>query len=245
MTQDITHLKALAQEQRLIIASIVHDFRTPLAYVKGYAELLPDLGELNEDGQQAIEKISSTADRMAEILDYYLYLQTPVDAAEVARRQKLCDIRGLLNEVTAALQNKADHSAVPMTLSAADDDYLVAGCASALHNMVWLLVYDAIHETAAQDADASGSREVRFALSRDETEIRLCAAYQGQALPPDERPYFQQLAAEMPYYRRLGIEVVKAIADAHGGWVEIERLPGGDVEIEIVLPAAETPGSEG
>jgi two-component system OmpR family sensor kinase len=115
---------------------------------------------------------------------------------------------------------------------------------SRLTEAVMDLADNALHHTRADQTIAIGS-------SSDEQETRLWVRDTGRGIEEADRErIFEIFARGDDAHRRyrgggLGLAVVRAVADAHRGHVEVESRPGGGSTFTIVLPRSPSAGGVG
>ena len=66
--QDITYLKELDRMRSEFVSTASHDLRSPLTSIKGFADLLPKAGPLNEQQELFLEKIQRGVDNIAQLV---------------------------------------------------------------------------------------------------------------------------------------------------------------------------------
>ncbi|UCC62490.1 MAG: response regulator, partial [Anaerolineae bacterium] len=72
--QDITHLKELDRMKSEFVSTVSHDLRSPLTSIKGFADLLPMVGPLNEQQQSFLVKIQRGVEIITELISDLLDL---------------------------------------------------------------------------------------------------------------------------------------------------------------------------
>jgi two-component system OmpR family sensor kinase len=221
---------------RRFLADASHELRTPLTSIRGYSEMF-DLGirDRPNDLATAMDHIKNEASRMGTLVDDLFLLaqldherpldQSPFDLVEVAERS----VAGV--RVSAPTRTVTLQVAGPVT---------VVGDVRRMRQVVDNLLVNAIRHTPN-----TAAVEVRVRL--DGADAVVSVSDDGPGIDPS-------VAARIfePFYRAdpsrarttggagLGLAIVAAIVDAHGGRV---TLVGGDpgATFEVRLPAASAP----
>jgi two-component system OmpR family sensor kinase len=225
-----------ASEQRLrrFVGDASHELRTPLASVQAYAELFErGARDRPEDLARAMAGIEREAQRMGVLVDDLLLLarldqgrpleREPVDLAEVAR--EAVDVARVLEP-----ERPLDLVAPEPVVVEGDPERL----RRALDN---LLANVRAHTPPGTPARVSVAQENGTAL--------LEVADEGPGLTEEqaERVFERFYRGDASRSRAdggsgLGLSLVAAIAQAHDGKVEVERLDGSGVAFRVSLPAS-------
>ena len=206
------------------LAILSHELRTPLSAVLGWASLLGS-GQLDPPRTlSAIRTIERNAKLLARIIDDLLDVSRII-AGNVRIESLPLDlvavIQGALDEVRLAAEAKG--VSLTFTCSAVPD--LVGGDVLRLQQVVANLVSNAVKFTPA-----GGQVDVRLSSAGSEAEIQV--ADTGQGIAPEFLPHiFERFTqADMSTTRRLGgvglgLSIVKALVELHGGTVRADS-PG-------------------
>lgn len=223
-----------ASEARLrrFVADASHELRTPLTSIRGYAELFRRGADSRpQDLAKSMERIEAEASRMGVLVDDLLLLARldqgrPLEREEVDVSQVAAD---------AAESARAIEPKRPITL-ALDGPALVVGDAGRLRQVVDNLLDNSRVHTP------SGT-PVRVTVTRDDDEVVLSVADDGPGLPPDVvSRVFERFYRGDPARSRgtggvgLGLSIVSAIVEAHGGTVEASSN-GAGAAFQVRLPA--------
>jgi len=200
--------------QREFVADASHELRTPLTVIRGQLEVLAAQPDASSDEIRRVERLVQVEiQRMSRLVDDLLLLaqseQTdflriePIDLAPL--------VKDLWDGVSLTAERQFELGPIPAGSLLADPDRL----AQALHN----LARNAIEHTAGPDG------LVRLELERvDPDRIRFAVIDDGPGVPAGERDrVFERFHRTDPARTRaaggagLGLAIVRAIADAHGG----------------------------
>jgi two-component system OmpR family sensor kinase len=230
----LDRLAAAFAAQREFIADASHELRTPLTVIRGQLEVLAEQREPSTAEVRRVERLVQTEiSRVSRLVDDLLLL------AQSARtdflRPEPIDLVTFVDELWEGVGLVADRrfelGPVPPGSLVADPDRL----AQALHN----LARNAIEHTRAPDG------LVRLELHRvDHDRIRFAVIDDGPGIPADERErVFERFHRTDPARTRaaggagLGLAIVRAIADAHGGRALALAAAGGiGAQFELELP---------
>ena len=233
--------KAFAERQasenklRQFLADASHELRTPLASIRGYAELFR-IGAARKpaDTEKAMGRIEDESARMGNLVENLLTLARLDQVPEVARNPvDLTELsRDAVDDARAITPDR------DITLSG-DDTAVVLGDQSQLRQVLGNLVRNALMHTPA-----GTGIDVRVTVQGDEA--ILAVRDHGRGLPTDDPDaLFERFWRADPGRERgrggagLGLSIVAAIVDAHGGSVSAANAEGGGAVFTIRLPAGD------
>jgi PAS domain S-box-containing protein len=235
--RDITHLKELDELKSDFVATVSHDLRAPLTFMRGYTTMLPMVGGLSEKQRDYVDKILQGVGQMSDLIDDLLDLGR-VEAG-VGMERKPCHLGAILIEAVDGMRARAITKEITLRLEPPSGTAVVAGDAALLRQMVANLVDNAIKYTP-------GGGTVTVGLSVQDRQAVVRVADTGIGIAPDDQVrLFEKFyrikrrdTADIPG-TGLGLAIVKSIVERHGGrvWVESE-LNKGSV-FHALLPLAE------
>jgi two-component system OmpR family sensor kinase len=224
-----------ASEERLrrFVADASHELRTPLTSIRGYTDLM-QAGALDEPDARAdaLRRIQAESGRMAELIDDLLVLarldqgrpleQLPVDLVAVA--------------TDAAQDARAVDPDRPVALVVPDRPVVVQGDEGRLRQVVANLLTNARVHTPA-------GTPVTVRVAVEDGTARIVVADEGEGMAPEvaTRVFERFYRADSSRSRDrggsgLGLSIVAAVAEAHGGRAGVESAPGAGTRVTVELP---------
>jgi two-component system OmpR family sensor kinase len=216
---------------RRFLADASHELRTPVATIRGYAELYR-AGALRADAElsDAMRRTEQEAVRMGDLIDDLLHLArldqgrplepTPVDLATLVADAAL-DTQALAPDRTVTTDS-VDHA-------------VVRGDESRLRQVVTNLVGNALVHAPGSPIHLGLHRQDGHAVFEVGDEgPGMTAADAGRAF---ER--FYRADASRQRHRGgsgLGLAIVEATIRAHGGTVDLDTAPGRGTTVRVTLP---------
>ncbi|MEV0978342.1 HAMP domain-containing sensor histidine kinase [Streptomyces sp. NPDC049915] len=221
--------KRHAGEERLrrFAADASHELRTPVASVRGHAELaLLHPGPVPPEISRALERIAAESSRMGEMVDEMLLLAR-LDAGRPLESHPVDLTRLVLDAVTDARAAGPGHR---WTLDLPEEPVTVAGDAHRLHQVLANLLANARGHTPP-------GTKVTVSLTSDGPDAVLTVHDDGPGIPADLQPDVFERFTRADHRRTrtpgggagLGLSIVSAVTKAHGGSVEVESRAGSTV----------------
>jgi two-component system sensor histidine kinase BaeS len=228
----VERLAAVERERALMLSSISHDLRTPLAALRAAVEAIRD--GLADDPDRYLTGMERQVRALALLVDD-LQLHSRIVSGTLQLRVTDVDLAELADESLETVRPLAARHDVKLLLEASER-VCVPGDPSQLGRVVRNLLDNAIRHAPKDSV-------VLVQVDRVGQYGRLRVVDEGDGFPPE----FRQRAFE-PFSRTdeardvstgtagLGLSIARGIVAAHAGSVDLGDGPGGVVE--ITLPAA-------
>jgi two-component system, OmpR family, sensor kinase len=218
-------LGAAFQQQRRFMADASHELRTPVAIVRGEAELaLSRDDRAPEELRGSLAVIGEAAEHLGHTVDD-LFLLARADGGEQPLRPVDLDLAELTDDCVRAVRSLASHRGVALTFDGVEE-LPYRGDERLLHRLFTNLLDNAIKYTPAGGA-------VVVTTARDGDEYRITVADTGPGIPAAAQ---QRIFDRFYRVRRdagapgadvagagLGLAIARWIAEAHGAQLVLEH----------------------
>jgi signal transduction histidine kinase len=222
----LDRLEAAFASQKALVSDAGHELRTPITIVRGHLELL---GDDPSEREETIALVTDELDRMARFVDDLLLL-AKAEQGDFLHLAPI-DLDVLTDELYAKARALADRD---WRLVDSRPGRLTAD-RQRLTQAVMQLAQNAVQHTHDGDRIALGS-------SIAGAQARLWVADSGPGIAADERERIFDRFHRAELGRRrsdgagLGLSIVRAIAEAHGGRVELETREGAGATFTLIIP---------
>lgn len=221
--------------RRQLLADVSHELMTPLTAIRGYAETLalPQFLPGSNEGQRAVKVIQEEGERIERLVGDLLDLAR-FEAGGISLAQENVDIDELFERVSERHAKAAQDKNVEIIIEPHDDIRMV-GDPHRLEQALQNLAANALRHTPPGGA-------VRLHASREDGKVKITVADNGVGIPPEHLPHVFDRFYKADQSRTLaggsglGLSIVKAIVERHGGSVAVRSRQGVETVFEIVLP---------
>jgi signal transduction histidine kinase len=224
---------ALSEAERLkrdFVGNVSYELRTPLTTIIGYSELLEHTGEgLPERAKGYAAAVKTAATQLARSIDDVLDM-AQIDADEMALDLSDVNVAELLLETASRWKPEAEAATVSIQLSPADKVGSIRGDRRRLAQVLDHLMENAIAQTPAGGTVTLAARKARG-------EVQLQVSDTGRGIPFHVQAHiFDRFIGRERGGPGLGLALVKALTELHGGWVALESEPGAGATFTCHLP---------
>lgn len=221
-----------------LLATVGHELRTPLTAIRTSVGLLldPGLEPTDAQRQQLLGTIGRSADRMQSLLTELLDLAR-LRAGRIEMEHGRFDARELAREVAIAVEPMAAVRSQLVRLELGSDPVPVVGDRRRLEQALLNLAAN------AQKFSPSGT-DITIRVATDDGLVRWSVVDAGPGIGPDERDrLFERFFVGTSDQTRaggagIGLPTALAIAQAHGGTIEVESEVGAGSTFHLVIPGA-------
>jgi signal transduction histidine kinase len=222
-------LDAVEQERNLMLSSISHDLRTPLAALRASVEAIGD--GVVDDPAAHMKGMERQVAALAALVDD-LQLHTRLVSGTLEMRRSRLDLTELADETVETLRPLARRSQVRLEI-VATDRVAATGDAASLARVMRNLVENAIRHTPADTV-------VCIEVMVDGDDAVVLVTDEGEGFPPDFRDRaFDAFTRGDPARDTssgtagLGLAIARDIVFAHGGTIQVVDGVGGAVEVRL------------
>jgi signal transduction histidine kinase len=231
---------ALEEAERLkrdFVGNVSYELRTPLTTIIGYSELLDHMGSALSDRARAhVASVRQAASHLARSIDDVLDM-AEVDAGEMALDLGDAPIDQLLHAAAERWAREAAEAGAKIELDCGPEIGVVRADARRLSQ-----VLDHLLENAVRQSPPGGT--VTLSARRALGEIQLQVSDQGRGIPFHVQAHiFDRFVGRDRGGPGLGLALVKALVELHGGWVALQSEPGAGATFTCHLPEVALPNA--
>jgi signal transduction histidine kinase len=221
----LDRLEEAFASQKAFISDAGHELRTPITIIRGHLDVM---GDDPQERRETLELVADELDRMGRLVNDLLLL------AKASRPDFLQPEPVDLDDLTRELFAKAS--------ALAERDWRLAGVASGrivadrqrLTQAMMNLSQNAVAHTRDGEAVELGSELANG-------KVRLWVRDTGPGVPEHEQErIFERFVrldrAPAGEGSGLGLAITRAVAEAHGGRVELDSRPGDGARFTVVIP---------
>jgi two-component system OmpR family sensor kinase len=222
----LDRLEVAFASQKAFISDAGHELRTPITIVRGHLELL---GDDPQERRETIELVTDELDRMSRLVND-LMLLARAQRPDFLQPEPI-DLSDLTRELFAKASTLAERD---WRLAAVGDGRIVAD-RQRLTQALMNLSQNAVTHTHQSDAIELGSQVSNGA-------VRLWVRDTGPGVADEDRDrIFERFVRAEAGSRSgegagLGLAITRAIAQAHGGRVELDSRPGAGARFTVIFP---------
>ncbi|MBQ7871687.1 MAG: HAMP domain-containing histidine kinase [Oscillospiraceae bacterium] len=230
MVRELQRIDTLSAD---FIASVSHEFKTPLTAIEGYAMLLQTPGLAQSEHDEYLDKILTNTHRLSTLVGNILTL-SKLETQSLAEQQSVFRLDEQIRQAIVALEPLWAEKEIEFEVEL--DAVSLRGCETILS-----LIWSNLISNAIKFSPPGGTVTISL---QDQTE---CAVAQvrdhgcGMTAEVQERifeKFYQGDPSHKAQGHGLGLALVKRIVELSDGVVEVESAPGAGACFRVILPKA-------
>lgn len=241
--ESVSRLADLDRLKTDFVATITHELKTPLTSLLGYAQILRKRAvELKpEQRDEFFEIMARQGERILRLIEELLQ-SSRIEAGGTKLRREPLDVRAIAAQLEKDLSSMSrSHS---FAFEIPEHDLGLYGDATAVEHILTNLVENAIKYSPVDTT-------IRLTAEEQGNEVHVKVADQGQGIEPEDLPFiferFRQTTTGTGKTRNsvgLGLYIVRALVNAHGGRVWADSKVGQGTTFTIALPRRDATSEE-
>jgi signal transduction histidine kinase len=226
----------IEEARRQLVAAASHDLRTPLASLRLLVESIDDGVATGKTRERYLREIRTHVEVLGGLVDD-LFELSRIEAGDISWTMRQVELGGLIGDTVAALRAPAEARGVKIAADLPAGEGVVAEAnAEKVQRVLFNLIQNAIRHTPA---DGSVTVRARQAGGGD-VEVEIVDDGEGIPDGADERvfeAFYRGDEARGEDGAGLGLAISRAIVEAHGGRIWLERGSPG-TRVHFTLRAA-------
>ncbi|MGW8311858.1 MAG: ATP-binding protein [Desulfuromonadales bacterium] len=238
---DITERRELENVKDDLLSSMSHEMRTPLTAISGYAELLMNETDLQENHRRHVQIICNEADKLTDLVNSFLEVRR-LKTNRARINYEFLDFRSLLDEAMKSCRDCKEHHEFRIECQPGLQVY---GNRHELTQVMTQLLANACRYSPKGGIISIVASSTGLATS-------ISVSDPGIGIPQHE-----QETIFKPFYRLdtgdsrstggvgLGLSLAREIILLHGGQIKLDSVPGRGSTFSILLPLPADDGPAG
>jgi NtrC-family two-component system sensor histidine kinase KinB len=235
--QDVTRLLRFDELKNNLVATVAHEFRTPLTSIRMAIHLCSEgsVGPLTDKQADLLFAAREDCDRLQTIVDELLDVSRLQEGRPLLERSPV-SAEGLVREAVDAHGSEAGGAKVQLRPEVLPGVGNVMADPDRIQIVLSNLITNAIHHSPPGTTVAARAE-------RSDGWVRFEVSDQGPGIAPEHKraifERFYQAPGGKPGRAGLGLSIAKDIVDEHGGSIGVDSEPGKGARFWFRLPAAE------
>ena len=219
-------------KQRQFLSDASHELRTPTSIIRSYCDVTLNRERTVDEYKDVLRKISDAVNRMCNIINRILTISR-FDNNVVSFRPVRIDIKEMIEDVLKLVEPNAASRGIK--ISSAGNDVFINGDREGLTE-----VFSNIVENAIKYNKPEGTIDIHINEVNGYAIINVTDT--GIGIPEDEirkifdRFYRVDASRGQTVGSGLGLSIVRAIVESHGGRMEVESTLGKGSIFRVFLP---------
>lgn len=246
VTADVNAERALTDRNQALMAAeklrndfihhVSYELRSPLNNINGFVHLLGEesTGPLNPRQLEYLGYVRKSSAALLAIIDDILDLAT-IDEDAMELDFSDVDVEATMRAAIEGVQDRLEENSIDVQIIALNNIGNFRGDAKRVRQILFALLSNAI-------GFSRPGQTVTLAAMRRDNEVVFKVSDHGRGIPPDvlER-VFERFESHTAGSRHrgvgLGLSIVRAFMELHGGKVFIDSAPGEGTTVTCVFPA--------
>ena len=243
LLQDITRIRRFDELKDDLVATVAHEFRTPLTSLRMAIHLLAEqaVGTLNDRQLDLVVAAREECERLQGIVDDLLDLAR-IRSGRLELHPREIPTELILQQARQAARDGSEQRHVPVDLEVEPGAEVVMADPDRIDLALSNLLANAIRH-------GPPGRPVRVRALRSDGGVRIEVKDDGPGIPAEYQPRlfekFYRVPGSAPGGAGLGLSIVRDVVEAHGGKVGVQSQPGKGaafwIELPDAMPAASLP----
>jgi two-component system sensor histidine kinase BaeS len=223
--------------RRQLLADVSHELMTPLTAIRGYAETLglSQFAPQSQEGTRAVKVIQEEGERIERLVGDLLDLAR-FEAGGISLAQESVDVDEVFERVAERHAKTAEDKQVSLIIAPHEDDLRLVGDPMRIEQALQNLAANALKHTPPGGM-------VRLDAQRAGDRVTLMVSDNGIGIPAEHLPhvfdrFYKADRSRSQSGSGLGLSIVKAIVERHGGTVTVRSVPHVETVFEVSLPTS-------
>jgi len=238
-SRDITERRDLERRKDDFFAMVTHDLKSPLSIILGYSDLI--LTEFREDmpsgAAEMVESVRTSSRRLLRMVEDFLTISS-LESRGIDFTMDMEDPAGVARMVSEEVRLLSEKTGTTFDLSVDDGLPESAMNVQYIHRALMNLLYNAFAYTPTGGRIALRIFKERLKAA---DHIVFEVADNGPGIPEHETAsvferYYRGETGKDVAGTGMGLAIVKAVAEAHGGKAELVSEPGKGSTFRISIP---------
>ena len=219
-------------KQRQFLSDASHELRTPTSIIRSYCDVTLNRERTADEYKDVLRKVSESVNRMCNIINHILTISR-FDSSVISLRPVRINIKDMIEDVVRLVEPNAVSRGVKINSSCSD--VYINGDREGITE-----VFSNIVENAIKYNKPEGIIDIHTSEVNGYAVINISDT--GIGIPEDEigkvfdRFYRVDASRGQTVGSGLGLSIVRAIVESHGGRIEVESTLGKGSIFRVILP---------
>lgn len=224
-------------EQSDLISEVVHELRTPMTSIIGYAKMLNMPGIPDDSKAKFVETIYREASRLGKMVNDFLEWSR-LESGRIRLEDKPVDMAQLIQDTVTVVTPQAQERGITVNYQVPDEPIIVNGDEARLKQVLLNLASNGIKYNKD-----NGTLDIIAQIQ--DGKLAVAVRDTGLGIPPESMDKLFQRFYRVPGTEHivrgtgLGLNITKSLVEAHGGQVSVESVVGEGTTFTITLPLAD------